>query len=319
MLTVVRTEIKKTGNMKRIFLLLTAVACAFTLQAQDTTKVKVLNKNVVSVIENNAGTQVKVGNNNGVEVITDSRGDTTKIRIGNRNFDVIDSRDGTKINMTREHQEKNKKYSRFNGHWGGLEMGMNLFRQTDYSLYEGDEFFDLNYGKSLTVNLNVAEYAFKNDRNTVGLVTGLGFNLMDFRFDRPITIAKNNTTGLIEPVDLDPTGLKKSKLNVSYLTVPMFLEVATPLKLNSNRLTLAAGVIGGLNIGSHTKIKHNSSKDKERGNFNINPFKYELTGRIGLGEFCIFANYAMTPLFRDGKGPELYPLTIGISFPNIDF
>jgi len=25
----------------------------------------------------------------------------------------------------------------------------------------------------------------------------------------------------------------------------------------------------------------------------------------------------MTSLFKDGKGPELYPLMIGVSFPNI--
>jgi hypothetical protein len=72
-----------------------------------------------------------------------------------------------------------------------------------------------------------------------------------------------------------------------------------------------------LNIGSHTKIKYTGTKDKDRGNFNISPLKYALTGRIGLGDVCLFANYGMTPLFRDGKGPRLMPLVVGISFPNI--
>jgi hypothetical protein len=94
------------------------------------------------------------------------------------------------------------------------------------------------------------------------------------------------------------------------------LEIKTPLRMGSSKLYIAGGVIGGLHIGSHTKIKYKNDKEKARGNFNLNPFKYELTGRIGFGDFCVFANYGMSPLFKDGKGPELYPLTVGISFPN---
>jgi len=310
--------------MKRIILFCIALLIIYTSGAQDSTKVKVMNKNVVTVVEDSTGTHVKVGENNGIEVSTDDRGDTTRIRIGRRVFDVIEDNGGTEINISRDTRERKQSHSHFNGHWAGVELGMNMFHQTDYSVYngtacEGDEFFDLNYGKSLTVNINFAEIAFKNDRNTVGLVSGMGLSLMDFRFDQPVSIQKDAVNGKIMPVYLSSHDLKKSKLHISYLTVPLFLEVATPLKFNSNRLTLAAGVIGGLNIGSHTKIKYSGSKDKEHGNFNINPFKYELTGRIGLGEFCLFANYGMTPLFKNGKGPELTPLEIGISFPNIRF
>ena len=95
------------------------------------------------------------------------------------------------------------------------------------------------------------------------------------------------------------------------------LEVKTPLRMGGSRLYLAGGVIGGINLGAHTKYKYNKDKEKYRSNFNLSPFKYELTGRIGFGDFCVFANYSLSPLFKDGKGPELYPLMIGISFPNI--
>ncbi len=307
--------------MKRLLLLITALSCAFSMQAQkDTTRVKIRESNLVTVVEDSVATKVKVGNKGGIQVIADNNGDTVRIRIGNRTFDVIDSKKGTEINTSREPKEKTRNYGKFNGHWSGFELGVNTFSSTDYSAYRSTgygEFFELNYGKSLTFNMNFAEFAFSNNRNTVGFVTGLGFSFMDYRFDQAaITVAKN-AQGLLVPVQLEDA--KKSKLNISYLTTPFLLEVGTPLKLNNQRLTLAAGVIGGLNIGAHTKVKYHGSKDKERGNFNVNPFKYELTGRLGLGEFCLFANYSMTPLFKDGKGPELYPLTIGISFPNVDF
>ena len=209
-----------------------------------------------------------------------------------------------------------KNYGSFAAHWAGLEFGTNMMHKTNYDLYNGDEFFDLIPGKSITFNLNFAEWAFKNERKTFAVVTGLGLSSNDYAFDEPITIVKESGSGKIVPTSLDPDGLKKSKLNVLYLTAPLMLEIKTPLRMGSSRLYLAGGVIGGLNIGSHTKIKYKNDKEKERGNFNLNPFKYELTGRIGFGDFCIFANYGMTSLFKDNKGPELYPLTIGFAFPN---
>jgi len=202
-------------------------------------------------------------------------------------------------------------------------MGVNVINNIDYSPYRETtygEFFDINPGKSLTVNLNLAEFAFSNERKTVGLLSGMGFSFSDYRFDQPMTVAKDPETanGLLVPV-YPQEEVKKSKLNISYLTIPLILEIATPLKLNHQRMTIAGGVIGGINIGSHTKVKYHGSKEKDRSNFYLNPLKYELTGRLGLGEFCLFANYSMTPLFREGKGPGFNPLTIGISFPNVDF
>ncbi len=312
--------------MKRIVTILTGIMVFGMVSAQeDTTKVKILDKNVVTVVENSDGTRVKVGNDDGVEVITDEKGDTTKIRIGRKVFRVSEGKEGTRINITREDRNKNHRSGSFNAHWSGIEVGMNMFRDQDYSLYRysstppfyADGFMDLNLAKSLTWNFNFSEISFKNKQNTVGLVTGIGLSFMDFAFDKPLTIAKAEGTGRIIPVDLEVDGLKKSKLNVSYLTVPLMLEIKTPLEHNGKHLYLAGGVIGGLNIGSHTKYKYEKNKEKVHSNYNLNPFKYDFTGRIGFGDFCIFANYGMTPLFKEGKGPGLYPLTFGISFPNI--
>ena len=303
--------------MKQLFTLVLCSLLAMNSFAQpDSTKVKMLKKNVVTVVEDGRKTQVKVGEDKGVEVITDDWGDTTRIRIGRRTFDVVDDWNGTHVNVSKEPREKHWSGS-FNPHWAGLEVGMNMFRQTDYSMYGGDEFFDLIPGKSLTWNLNFAEWAFKNEANNFGLVTGLGFSFSDYTFDRAITIEKDNGSGMIVPVPLDPNGLKKSKLTMTYLTAPLMLEVKTPLRMGGSKLYLAGGVIGGLNIGSHTKYKYKNDKEKNKGNFYLNTFKYDLTGRIGFGDFCVFVNYSMTPLFEDGHGPELYPLMFGISFPNI--
>jgi len=308
--------------MKNFILFILILLTASSLSAQqDSTKIAVKEKNVVTVEEDSVGTKVKVGNNSGIEVVANHRGDTVSIRIGSRSFDVIESERGTEITTSREPREKRWKDRIFNGHWAGLEMGVNVVNNVDYSPYAATnlgEFFDLNQGKSLTFNMNVAEFAFSNERKTVGILSGVGFSFMDYRFDRPMTLVKDPGNGILVPFYPDQE-VKKSKLNITYLTVPLILEIATPLKLNHQRLTIAGGVIGGINIGAHTKVKYEGAKEKDRGNFNVNPLKYELTGRLGLGEICLFANYSMTPLFKEGKGPGFNPLTIGISFPNVDF
>ncbi|RIH63731.1 hypothetical protein D1164_18430 [Mariniphaga sediminis] len=309
--------------MKQLLALVLCGFFALNLFAQnDTTKVKMMKKNVVTVVEDGRTTHVKVGNDRGVEVITDDWGDTTHVRVGRRTFRVIEGSNGTYLKIDKE--EKKKEWTgSFNPHWAGLEFGMNMYRQSDYSLYQTintpvpEDFMDLHYGKSITVNLNFAEWAFKNEANNFGLVTGLGFSFMDFTFDQPITIEKQGGDGIVMPVALNPDGLKKSKLNLTYLTAPLILEVKTPLRMGNSRLYLAAGVIGGVNIGSHTKFKYKGDKEKLRSNFNLNPFKYDLTGRIGFGDFCVFVNYGMTPMFKENRGPELIPVTFGISFPNI--
>jgi hypothetical protein len=294
----------------------------------EVTEVKVGKKNMVTVSENGDNVHVVVGDSEsgkGVEVLTDEWGDTTHIRVGRRNFKVIEGNNGTYVKY--EKDDKIKKWSRsMNVHWAGLEVGMNMFENSDYSIYQGTEYeqygdvFDLRSGKSLSWNLNFMEFAFKNEKKTFGLVTGMGISFNDYAFDLPVTMEKEDGYGITVPVSIkqDDKSVKKSKLHVNYLTVPLMLEVKTPLKMGGSHLSLSAGAIGSLYIGSHTKYKYyDKAKVKIKGNYNINQWKYDLTGRLHFGDFTVFANYSMTSLFETGQGPEIHPLMIGISFPNI--
>ena len=83
--------------MKHLFTLILCLVLVINLSAQDTTKVGVMKKNVVTVVDDYDKVHVKVGNDKGVEVITDEWGDTTKIRIGRRSFNVIEGDNGTYV------------------------------------------------------------------------------------------------------------------------------------------------------------------------------------------------------------------------------
>ncbi|MCZ8285345.1 MAG: hypothetical protein O9353_07790, partial [Bacteroidia bacterium] len=46
--------------------------------------------------------------------------------------------------------------------------------------------------------------------------------------------------------------------------------------------------------------------------YNMNPFRLNAHASVGYRNFTLYADYALTPLFENGKGPELYPFTFGV-------
>ncbi len=271
------------------------------------------NKKIIGQLE------ITMGNEN--EENNESATDTTKIRVGKKEFEVVESNNGTTVTLNKSYKwgkdEEEKESKSFNGHWAGIDLGVNGFDKVNYSMYNGLEFMELNQPKSLEVNLNFWEYniSLQKHRGNIGLVTGMGISYNNYKFDNPYTIDKVN--GIIEPIELDPQdSFKKSKLTVSYLTIPLMLEAQIPVNNHTGRLFLSGGILGGLNIGSHTKVKWNDNKQKDRGGFNVNPFKYAAIFRVGLNDIHLYATYNFSTLFKDGKGPELTPFSVGISLVN---
>ncbi len=237
--------------------------------------------------------------------------DTAFVKIGKKEVKVVDHDGGTEIVWG-----KNKKHdkNKFTGHWEGLEFGFNAFDKPDYSMYTTKDFMSLNQGKSLEVDFNFYQLDIGLVKRSIGLVSGMGLSFNNYRFDNPYTLQKG--IEMTEPVLLSYDNLSKTKLAATYLTVPLLLEFQVPVNQKEGRLFMSAGLIGGVKIGSHTKVKHGNTKDKDHSGFNLNSFKYSATARIGYKDVCLFANYSFTPLFEPGKGPGLTPFTIGISFLN---
>jgi hypothetical protein len=192
-------------------------------------------------------------------------------------------------------------------------MGINTFTNIDYSGYPLPNFMDLNHNKSLEVNINLFKYSIslQKKHKSIGLVTGLGLNFNDYRFSNDITIKNEN--GYIVAVPITASNLQKTKLSTGYLTVPLLLEFQFPKETN---LWMSVGVIGGLKMGSHTKVKVNGTKSKDRNDFNISPFRGGATARLGYKGFNVFGTYYFTPFFRDNRGPAMEPFTIGLGLIN---
>ena len=300
--------------MKTIFLTIVLALLFLSSHAQDSTKVGKL----VIVNEDADKTEVSILNDH-VYIKDKYDGDTTYIRFGKRNVEIVEKNGQTSIEVHKDdswvEKDHHRRHKNFDGHWAAFELGVNGFYDTNYSMYNGNDFMDLDQPKSLEVNINFWEGDIAIVDNRIGLVSGMGWTMNNYRFDNPVTIERND--GMIVPVSIDEAGFEKSKLTVSYLTVPLLLEFQIPVNGSSNQLFVSGGVIGGVNIGSHTKVKNEHSKSKNHGSYSINPFKYALTARVGIKDINLFASYSLSPLFKDGKGPELFPFTIGISLFNL--
>lgn len=276
----------------------------------------------VKVIESPNRTRVSLGSNE--VIIIEENGDTVILGLGNKGISIVEDGDGIQIKVLdmeekRSNHHKNHK-KRFNAHWAGLEVGLNNYLTPDNSLVlpPGEEFMDLNTGKSWNWNLNVADFGVGLGTNYVGLVSGLGFEFINYNFNGQNSIMKDPVTGgIVEYVPPYAGFMTKSKMNITYLTVPLLMEFQIPTG-HSGRIHISAGVIGGLKLWSNTKTKYteagDKSKEKNKSDFNLSPLRWAVTARVGYRGVGIFANYYMTSLFKTGMGPELYPFSIGLAF-----
>lgn len=264
------------------------------------------NEKVV-VETNDKGARVKIGRSGNVSV--QATDDATRIRIGTTEINIAND----KVNVD---FWKERKRNKFRGNWAGFELGLNGYAGQNYDGYQQKGFMDLQTAKSITARLNFLQLdvGLQKEKKNIGLFTGLGLESKDYRFENANSI--QNTNGVTHPLSLSYDKLKKSKLNILYLTAPVMFEVQIP-NMNNRRFHIGIGLEGGWRIASHTKVKYKNDgkwkKDKERNSFNLNDFKLDAQLRLGYAGFHLFFNYGLIDLFEENKGPKLTPFTVGIT------
>lgn len=209
---------------------------------------------------------------------------------------------------------------KFNGHFAGIDFGFNTFLNKDYSGYapELGDFMenDLIRSNSLYVNIIQQSIGLQHNRNTIGLVTGIGLQLQSFRLNQNTTL-EPTASGRIVPKTLYFKVNQKSKLSSAYIIVPLLAEWQIPVKNYANRFYVSAGFYGGFWVQSHTKIKYRVEGKKEKlktpDDFSLTKFKTGLMLRLGYRSVNFFAAYDLNPFFRDNLGPRLNTFTFGLT------
>ncbi|MEI6455791.1 MAG: outer membrane beta-barrel protein [bacterium] len=233
-----------------------------------------------------------------------------------------------------------RKKDQYRGHWAGVELGWNMYVTPDFNMNfpPSQQYMNLNTARSLMVNLNPFELNVNLWKNHIGFTTGLGFQLNNYYFSDNYVMLKDSAV-LVAYQIKDEHGnyvtLKQNKLFNSYLTLPILFEYQTNPRCRVNSFHVAIGVIGGLRLGSYTKQVYKNTDEtyflvdqsgravasyyidqqvvRTYGSYHLSPFKLDATLRVGWSFLNLWATCSITQMFQAGKGPEVFPLNVGIT------
>lgn len=208
--------------------------------------------------------------------------------------------------------------------WMILDLGVsNFIDRTNYAgtdaiSYAGDgvnkEWLHIKPFRSRNVNLWFVMQQVNLVRHAVNLKYGLGLELNNYHYNQPIRYS-----ALTEPVanpqviKLDNTAdrvYKKNKLAADYVTVPLMLNFNfTPYSLYS--FELSSGISVGYLYSSRNKtITSDEGKKKERGDFDLSPWKLSYVAEAKLGFITLYGSYAFKNMYR--RGLDIAPYNVGI-------
>lgn len=243
--------------------------------------------------------------------------DTTKLKLGKKKYVIIGDDSDDEFDENRfSKKDSLKNYNEEFKHWTGIEIGVNGLLNYKNSLDVPEEaaFLELNYAKSIHFGLNLIEKDFHIYKNYINLVTGFGFDFKHYALKNNVTL--NSDAEYLEASD-DLVNYNKNTLNISYIKAPLMLEFNTG-KNSRHNFHIAAGAQFEYRIHSVLKQKYDlndkHNKVKQRDDFNLEPFLYTATARIGYNNITLFANYGLNRLFKKDKGPQVYPFTAGVNF-----
>ncbi len=248
------------------------------------------------------GVHIKDGND---EVHVSRRG----VKVVENGDSAVDIGWGGSEDDSTAHEKWENKHSFGSLSGFNVMLGLNNFASKntiadEYALKPfGSRYFSFGWTKSTNIT---------NGTNArLKLAIGLNFSWYNFMLEN------NNSVWVKGPSQVEivpsPTSLKKSKLTVSYIDLPITPYVA--FKEGKFIEHLGFGGYIGYRMGSHSKTKANNrgKKDQEYNNFYLNDFRYGLNLQLGLNNFAdLFVNYDLNELFKTNKGPKLNGLSFGI-------
>jgi hypothetical protein len=150
-----------------------------------------------------------------------------------------------------------------------------------------------------------------NKSGNIGFGFGLGFASQNVHTDAWIDTLDNKSALFKIPDSLD---YKINKVSLNFITAALELRLRSNENKKGHRFKLNAGFLAGYLLQSHTKYDDANGKFKTYGIDHLNKFQYGITGRIGYNKIAASYYYSLVNVFEDGKGPELTPYSIGITF-----
>ncbi len=163
-----------------------------------------------------------------------------------------------------------------------ISQGFNIFGQYNFQLAESNSFFSVGIGID---NHNM----YSNTR-----IDNINADTVVFT---PIT-----------------ESYKRSKINLTYASIPF--EFKYKFK---NGFKISAGFKISYLLSSKDKYVGHSPDEGGKVNIKrktiaaVETYAYGFTFRVGYKSFNLFSYYQISNIFKAGNGPELYPISVGLT------
>jgi hypothetical protein len=226
--------------------------------------------------------------------------------------------------MHKRHVNNNSNVST---NWWIFDFGFsNYSDKTDYASTAAQQYapgsnntwLELKDGKSRNVNVWIFMQKLNVASHVVNLKYGLGLELNNYYYKRPIRYEPNPPAIVNPPVlSLDVTAArtyKKDKLAADYLTVPIMLNFnLTPHRHDG--FGFSAGVSAGYLYSSRNKyINSDEGKQKAKDNFDLEKWKVSYVAELALGPVHFYGSLATKSMYE--RGLKITPYNFGFRFSN---
>jgi Outer membrane protein beta-barrel domain len=183
--------------------------------------------------------------------------------------------------------------------------------------------FQKGFWGSRTFNVYY-QYSFRLFKSSFSLNPGIGLSLERWKFTNEYTLPSqpivDGTYPLVPASNFVPGSINRSQLINNYLEMPIDIRWDSHPEDIARSFNVALGGRFGVLYDSFTKIDYSENGEnksiKEKQWHGMNPTRYAVYGRIGIGGFSIFAYFNLSPMWQTNKGPlgtTMSSSTIGIS------
>ncbi|MEY3781059.1 MAG: hypothetical protein RLZZ510_1042, partial [Bacteroidota bacterium] len=161
------------------------------------------------------------------------------------------------------------------------------------------------------------QWGFNLIRGKVRVFTGFRYDFHNYRF-------QNNFTRLMQDQPeftavevggplIDPIPVKKSKVVVNYIGIPVSIGFQDHPG-DDSKFSAKVGVHAGYRVRTHTKIKQSGGNvEKQFDDFNMNDFYLSPFVNVNYGDMGLYMRYSLTNLFKSGQGASTQAIQFGIT------
>ena len=207
----------------------------------------------------------------------------------------------------------------------GIRSADHFLVQLGYNSWAGkpDSIHTKGFPHTLNAYL-MFDFPFKtNPRMSVGIGPGIATDQQ--YFDKMnVGVAGTTTTLRFRNVS-DTTNFKRNKLTMVYAEAPVELRYRSSTD-DAHAFKVALGVKVGFLLNTRFKQKdqqssagtlENSYTQKIASTRYFNSTRLSGSLRVGYGHWSLYGQYALTPLFKEGVGPKINPVTFGLTLSGL--